>query len=308
MSARDLVVIGGSAGSTEVAKEVVQSFPADLPAAVFIVIHSLPRARNLMADVFSRIGRLPAVEPEEGDRLLPGRIYVPPPDRHLVIASGHLHVSRGPREGLHRPSINVTFRSAAAEYGARVIGVLLSGMLDDGAGGLWDIAKHGGTTIVQDPDEAEYPSMPISALSDVPIDFRAQSNKIGPLINRLVLGTEVMDPKVTYSPEEEEKFSGFTCPECHGPLYSKNNGPPEFRCRVGHAFSLQNLIAEHTSVEERKLYEALVALEEGADLAERARHRGNGDSGALAREAGQLRQHAAAIRKLIEDRRITPLN
>ena len=300
---RDIVVIGGSAGALEAVKSITTSLPADLRASIFVIFHTPPRERNLLADVLNT-GQLAACQAVEGEAITAGRIYVPPPDRHLMIANEHLHITRGPKEGLHRPSINMTFRSAAKSYDSRVIGVLLSGMLDDGASGLWEIARLGGVTIVQDPDQAPFPSMPLNALRDVPIDYRVRAEEIGPLIQCLVAGERVSKAVNRAQPRSsEEKFSGFTCPECHGPLWESRGGPLEFYCRVGHVFPLKTLIDEHTSTQERRLYEAIVALEEGAALSELALpHMEPERREGLQREAVQLRQHAAAIRKMLEER------
>ncbi|WP_263416596.1 chemotaxis protein CheB [Terriglobus albidus] len=299
-----IIVIGGSAGSVGAVVEIVRALPRELNAAVFIVLHSMPRERNHMPEILTARGQLPAQQTSEGARIKAGEIYVVPPDRHLVIAEGHVHISRGPKEGLNRPSINVTFRSAAVTYGERVIGVLLSGMLDDGAAGIWEIANRGGITIVQDPEDAQYPSMPLNALRDAPVDYRLTAAEIGPLLPNLVNGT--VKPTQRRLPEDEggRIFTGFTCPECRGPLYqSAKPGPVEFECRVGHVISLKTLVEEETSTQEKTLYQAIVALQEGADLAEYAATRMTDvDVEALRREAEQLRKHADTIRSMIEER------
>ena len=304
-----IVAIGGSAGGLEAAITIVQGLAENLEAAVFLVIHSGPREHTSLGEILSRNGRLPAKQAIEDEPIVPGRIYLASPDRHLVIARGHLHLPRGPKEGLHRPSINVTFRSAAESYGSCVIGVVLSGMLDDGAAGLWEIAKRGGVTIVQDPEEAVYSSMPLTALREAPINYKRPAGEIAPLVNQLVLGGEVV-PARNLKPEESvERYSGFSCPECHGPLFLRSGGPVEFRCRVGHAFSLKDLMDDHTSVQERRLYEAILALEEGAGLAEFAVADAKPENReALRKEADQLRAHAAAIRSMIEERSVSALD
>ncbi len=307
MPKRDIIAIGGSAGCLEGLKQIVRAMPADLPAAVFVVIHMAPRGENFLPHILNSQGGMPCAEAREGDRIEPGKIYVASPDRHLLIGTDHLHLTRGPKEGLHRPSINITFRSAAAAYGNRVIGVLLSGMLDDGASGMWEISRREGITIIQDPSEAEFPSMPLNALQDAAIQFITPVCEIGGLITRLVNGEEMPNIDVRQKLGKREKhFSGFTCPECRGPLYVSEPGPVEFRCRVGHILSLKTLLDEHTSTQERKLYEAILALEEGAELAEYTAARMNGNHKEdLKGEAAQLRRHAGEIRKLVEER-LTP--
>jgi two-component system chemotaxis response regulator CheB len=298
---RDIVVIGGSAGSLDALNQIVQRLPADLPAAIFVVVHLSARSSNYIPDILQRRTAMKVAQAAEGERIERSTIHVAPPDRHLLISSDHIHLSRGPKEGLQRPSINVTFRSAAATCGERVIGVLLSGMLDDGASGLSEIARGKGITIIQDPAEAQYPSMPMNALTDGVVHHKLKVAEIARLLVRLV-GEEVSPGLGGGEERQMTRFSGFTCPECRGPLYESGE-PPEFRCRVGHVLSLRTLFEEHTSTQERKLYEAMVALEEGADLAERLAtiEAGNG-GGEFIKEANQLRRGAEVIRKLVEGR------
>lgn len=304
MPRRDVVVMGGSAGSFEGLRTIVSSLPGDLRAAVFVVIHLLPRAASHLDQILGGCSALPVVRACEGMAIEAGKIYVAVPDRHLVVAADHIHVTRSPKEGLHRPSINVTFRSAAATHQDRVIGVLLSGMLDDGASGLWDIARHGGATIVQDLEEAPFPSMPQSAVQDAPVNYRLRASQISSVVAELAAGVEVsaMPHVKNFNENAPTEFSGFTCPECRGPLYKHRDEPMEFKCRVGHIFPLKTLLDEATSTQERKLYEAIVALEEGADMAELAAETEGVGNGNLQKEAKQLRAHATAIRKLIEER------
>jgi two-component system chemotaxis response regulator CheB len=305
----DLILIGGSAGSIGVLKTVIAAMPKNLAAAVCVIVHVTPRGRSTLPQLLNSSGALPAAHATDRARLERGRIYVAPPDQHLMIGDGHIHLTRGPKEGLHRPSINISFRSAAEAHGQRVVGVLLSGMLDDGASGLWEITRRGGVALIQDPDEAEFPSMPLNALMDAPVHFKLRSDHIAPILERLVQGEEIPNLLSSGKVVEQERFSGFTCPECRGPLFQKSLAPllEEFRCRVGHAFSPRILLAEHTSVQERKLYEAIVALEEGADLAEHLATTSQPvQRDQLLIEAAQLRQHAAGIRKMIEERVVAP--
>jgi two-component system chemotaxis response regulator CheB len=305
MATRDIVVIGGSAGSIEAIQQILRGLPAELPAAVFVIVHLSPTVRSYMAHILARGTGMVVSEAVDGDRIEHGRVYVAQPDRHLLIANDHIHLTRGPKEGLHRPSINVTFRSAAMTYGPRVIGIVLSGLLDDGAAGLWEIAAEGGTTIVQDPEEAPFPSMPLNAIEDAKVDFRLKAAEIGKVVTELVNGkAEPPKGKAKGGQSAQVQFMGFTCPECRGPLYTQETGGPvEFRCRVGHVLSLKTLLDEESSMQERKLYEAIVALEEGADLADFASGKvSDQEADRLRREAKQLREYSAAIRQMIENR------
>jgi two-component system, chemotaxis family, protein-glutamate methylesterase/glutaminase len=302
----DIIAIGGSAGSHTGLKNVVRQLPPSLPAAVLVVVHLMPRAASVLPDLLNKLHTLPAKHAEDGDRINKGRIYVAPPDRHMIVAENHIHLSHGPKEGLHRPSINVTFRSAAKVYRDRVVGVLLSGMLDDGASGLWDIAAWNGVTVIQNPEEAPFPSMPLSAQKDVPIDYTLDTQDIAALLVKLATGGAFppMEERPKGFPSLTDRFTGFTCPECRGPLYEHRLQPEEFRCRVGHVFPLDTLLNEQSSTQERKLYEALVSLEEGADLANYMAIRRKGDTrDQLIAESRQLREHAATLREILEERR-----
>lgn len=166
----DIISIGGSAGSTAPLVQLVQGFPPDLPAAVFIAVHCSPHFPSLLPEILQHSGSLPAVHPEDGAPIEPGRIYVAPPDRHLLVKRGYMRVVFGPKENRFRPAIDPLFRSAAQAYGKRVVGLLLSGLLYDGTQGLIEIKEQGGVVIVQDPKEAAVPCMPQSAIKHVAVD------------------------------------------------------------------------------------------------------------------------------------------
>src|SRR3954451_21393511 len=165
LAARDIIMIGTSAGGIEPLKQIVSNLPADLPASIFVVVHLPPWHRSALPSVLSRCGRLPASHPTSGELIRPGHIYVAQPDFHLLLdEENKIQLWRGPKENRHRPAINASFRSAAVNYRDRVIGVILSGMLDDGATGLWWIKHYGGVAVVQDPVQTQFPDMPCAAL------------------------------------------------------------------------------------------------------------------------------------------------
>jgi two-component system chemotaxis response regulator CheB len=252
----------------------------------------------MLARLLSRAGPLPAIHPEDGELIRKGHIYVAPPDRHMIVERGHLRVIQGPRENRNRPAIDPTFRSAALTYGPRVVGVVLTGLLDDGTSGLMVIHKHGGIAVVEDPKTAMFPSMPKSALERVPGARIASLENMSALIEELVEskgevaeGSEAAkDPTATFETRiaeldmaeiENEMRAGepsqFACPECGGVLWEINqSGLLRFRCRVGHAFTARNLRVEHRQAVEAALWAGLRALEESASLyhrmAERARN------------------------------------
>jgi two-component system chemotaxis response regulator CheB len=284
MAKQDIVVIGASAGGMEALQTLVGRFPAELLASVFVVWHLSPGAKSILPSVLSKAGPLRAAHPEDGDRIEPGRIYVAPNDHHMLLEKGYIRVARGPKENRFRPAIDPLFRSAAYIYGPRVIGVILTGALDDGTAGLWTIKLRGGTAIVQDPSEALIRSMPLSALDNVSVDHRLPAAEIGDLIARLA--REEAPARVGVNPEEDEKtrhevriakerealeedlmrfgeLSPFTCPECHGVLTMLREGKiVRFRCHTGHAFSSDTLLTSNSEELEARLWDAVRASDE----------------------------------------------
>jgi two-component system chemotaxis response regulator CheB len=288
---RDIVVIGASAGGVEALSETVAGLPADLDAAVFVVLHLPAQSPSLLPMVLQRRTSLPTLSPSDGEPIRPRHIYVCPPDRHLLLRSGAVQLTRGAKENGHRPAVDTLFRSAAHTFGARVVGVVLSGAMDDGALGLRAIASHGGMPIVQDPEDAAFPGMPVSALQAVPEATVAPDREIGGMIaaacnpSALVEAMPAMeeDREMREDQSMEVGRNGdptvFTCPECHGTLFV--NGEDDlvrFRCRVGHGFSSESLLAGESEALEAALWTALRALEERNDLlrrmCERARRQG----------------------------------
>src|SRR4051812_13953252 len=160
MAKKDIIVIGASAGGVEALSRLVHSLPADLPAAVFVTVHFPRTSQSVLPRILSRAGSLPAVHPKDGEPIRRGTIYVAPPDQHLLLVNGAVRLVRGPTENGNRPAIDPMFRSAAVAYGDRVIGVVLSGNLDDGTAGLMSITRRGGVGVAQDPEDALFSSMP----------------------------------------------------------------------------------------------------------------------------------------------------
>lgn len=185
MSARDIIVIGGSAGGVEALVQLAAQLPAHLPAAAFVVLHRLAQSSGELPGLLTRSGQLPALYPTDGERIARGRMYVAPPGAHLLVQRGQVRLQTSPREQSHRPAINPLFRSAAAAYGCRVAGVILTGTLDDGTAGLWEIKKRGGVAILQDPKEARFPAMPQHALENVEVDYCLPLAQIAPLLTEL---------------------------------------------------------------------------------------------------------------------------
>jgi len=265
MPARDIIVIGGSAGGFEATQVLVSALPADLPAAIFVTLHQAPMAKGLLPEILNRAGPLPAVHGEDGMHVEPGRIYVAPPDYHLVIQNGFMQLSHGPKENLARPGINVMFRSAATAYGERVAGVLLTGLLDDGAAGLWEIQQRHGATIVQDPEEATFRAMPDSAIRGLNVQYIMRLREIAPLLVRLSMESPAQNRQ--QQPEPVIEPAGQACPECGGAMTRAHMGQLlEFRCHTGHRLGLKSLIAQKSTVVEQSLGAALSQSEELVSL------------------------------------------
>jgi two-component system, chemotaxis family, protein-glutamate methylesterase/glutaminase len=324
----DIIVIGASAGGVEALITVVSSLPKDLPASVFIVLHVSAQSPSILPEILNRRARMEARHPKDGDKIRMGRIYVAPSDHHLTVEEGYVRVVRGPRENRYRPAIDPLFRSAARVYGPRVVGVILTGALDDGTAGMVAIKSRGGISIVQDPEEALYPGMPRSAIENAKIDYIMSLDEIGPLLVRLAHepaeeeGAYPVPEKMDYEAKVAEmaatsteemnrlgKPAVYACPECHGTLWELRDGNmTRFRCRVGHAYSPESLMAEHSESVESALWAALRALEEKASLARQmatSAHYRNHDSIAnrFARNAETIDRHAGTLREVLQSNR-----
>src|SRR3954447_4142288 len=284
MECRSVIVVGGSAGAVDPLQELVSGLPRELSAAVCVVLH-LGNRQSLLPKVLSRLGSLSASWASDGDPLQPGRIFVAPPDHHLLVMPGHLRISHGPRENGTRPAVDPLFRSAAEAYGPAVIGVILSGMLGDGTAGFSAIKRQGGTTVVQDPKDARYPSMPRSALANVSVDHCLPASAMAGLLARLVesrtpaatpVSLRLVQPQtVKEGTEVEGDYQlgdpvALTCPECGGALKeSKMDSLPYYTCHIGHRYAGPDMDAAQFQMMEQALGIALRALNERAALCRR---------------------------------------
>jgi two-component system chemotaxis response regulator CheB len=284
MQPREIVVVGASAGGVEALTELARDLPADLPAAVFVVLHLPPDARSHLPEILDRAGPLPCSHAVDGAPIRAGQIYVAPPNRHLLLEGDRMRLSIGPRINNVRPSIDVLFRSAARVFDGRTIGIILSGTLNDGTLGLDAIQTRGGAVVIQDPNEARFSGMPRNALERVKPDYVLPVAEIAPLLTKLTRrggdhpstpggnGTVTPDPIPTapsdaVSPAPHEKrgnaASGFTCPNCHGSVWEIDDGGlPRIECRVGHAFSVDAFLGEQAIALEDAIWSAINALEE----------------------------------------------
>jgi two-component system chemotaxis response regulator CheB len=289
---RDLVVVGASAGGVDALQELVHGLPPEFPAALLIVLHVPSTGTSVLPQILGRRGPLAAAFARDGDVPARGAIYVAPADHHLLVRDGRIRLTQGPRENGHRPAIDPLFRSAAREAGPRCIGVVLSGLLDDGAPGLRFIHDHGGATVVQDPDDAQFPSMPQAALAltraDRVVPAAAMGAALCELIDeplaadageavretdgRSVDGTdrqdrvEIDDPSLVRDLLEGPP-SALTCPECGGTLWEQDDRRGvRFACHVGHTYTLATLLEEQGRELEGTLWAAVRSLEERADV------------------------------------------
>jgi len=315
--ARDIVVVGASAGGVEVLQRVVRTLPAKFPGAIFITLHFPEHGTSVLPRILSRAGSLSAIHAADGDSIVPGRIYIAPPDYHLLLTPRAIRLVRGPQENGNRPAIDPMFRSAAMAFGPRVIGVVLTGALDDGVAGLAAIKRRGGLAVAQDPEEALFPSMPRSAIEHVAIDRVAPVAQIGHAILELIdVPIPDLDPAVSHDDvaeneyavadlgviEQPEKHPGtvspYSCPDCGGVLWEVRDGEfVRFRCRVGHGWTSDALLSQQSETLDDALWVAFRALEENAALSRQiaARHRARGANRLAQRlEEQALATHARA--------------
>jgi two-component system, chemotaxis family, protein-glutamate methylesterase/glutaminase len=306
MQGRDIIVVGGSAGALEGVLAITSSLGADVAVCILIVIHSSENSPGVLADLIRMSGPLPARMARDHEVLRKGQIYVAPPNRHMLVKGSRVITTNGPKENNFRPAIDPLFRTAARTHGARVVGVILSGMLDDGVHGLSLIKHHGGVAVVQNPNEALVDSMPTNAIRSVEVDYVLGVSQIGPLITKL--GETLVSPRPRRKRARKEREpdiaeSGsrsilldkmdqmgaktpFTCPECGGALWASQDGRMTlYRCHVGHGFTERALSAGQAGSVELHLWGSIRALEEHAEIHRR-----------MATRKGLSRQRARDLR------------
>jgi two-component system, chemotaxis family, protein-glutamate methylesterase/glutaminase len=281
---RDIVVIGASTGGVAALMELVQSLPADFPAPLFVVLHVPADSPSVLPQLLASVAALPVRQAQNGEVVEAGVVYVARSDHHLLLEGNRVLVTRGPKENRFRPSIDALFRSAAYTYGPRVIGVVLTGYLDDGTSGLWSVQRMGGVAVVQDPQDAEQPSMPTNALEYVAADYVVPLAQVGPLLVRLTgehapaktrlpaAELDLLKIELTIAKQgggfelgiiDKGHLTPFTCPDCHGALTQLIEGKLiRYRCHTGHAYTVSALLSEVTESVESMLYQAMRGLEE----------------------------------------------
>jgi two-component system, chemotaxis family, protein-glutamate methylesterase/glutaminase len=274
------VVIGTSAGGIRALEEIMMQLTAEMDAAFFVVLHL---SRKGVGDVlFQRLQHRCNINCKiatNDEPIKKGTVYLAPPDNHLILDKGKVLLGKGAPENRWRPSINNLFRSAAANYNSRVIGIILTGLLDDGTSGMASIKRSGGITIVQNPNEADYPDMPISVLENMDVDYVESLSRMGELLTEIIAATNPepvqvpfdviqeadMDKRVSTRVEDLTVFerSEFNCPDCGGGLWiTQKEHPTHMRCHVGHSFTERELMTRQAEVMENTFWAALRMMEE----------------------------------------------
>jgi two-component system chemotaxis response regulator CheB len=285
-SGQRIIVMGASSGGFEALKTIVKNLPPDFNTPIFIAWHMSPDIHGIMPQVLNRVNKIYAAQANDNEPIKPNRIYVARPDHHLLIRDHKMRITHGPKENRFRPAIDPLFRSAAYAYGNRVIGVILSGALDDGTAGLWTVKHYGGVAVVQDPADAEVSSMPQNAMREVKVDYAVKVSEMADLLVRLsnepvienapVMKDEQTKKEIEIAAEETAMKNGvlefgeltpFACPECHGVLSRlRNDNIARYRCHTGHAYSADALMTSITERIEDSLYNAIRGMDESVML------------------------------------------
>jgi two-component system, chemotaxis family, protein-glutamate methylesterase/glutaminase len=294
MQKRNIIVIGASAGGVLALSDFFRNLPRDMEAYYFVVLHISPFSPSILPQILSRVDHMKAIHPKDGEAMQPNKIYIAPPDHHLLLdKKERIIVRKGPKENRFRPSVDALFRSAAYSFGARVIGIVLSGMLDDGTSGLWTVKRLGGVAIIQDPNEAEFPSMPENVLEYVEVDHVLPVTEMGNVLSQLTKDTIADNPPDLSELEEERlrmevhiarqdnafemrvlekgEATHLVCPECSGSLVRINEGKIiRYRCHTGHGYSDNALLASVTKGIEENLWRSVRGLEEAIIILEQS--------------------------------------
>jgi two-component system chemotaxis response regulator CheB len=326
LAKKDIIAIGGSSGSHSVLKRIVADLPGDLPASVFIATHVPSESSGYLADALSHVTELKVVAATDGQPIEKGCIYVAVPDRHLLVIDGTVRLGDGPRENMTRPAIDPLFRSAALSYGSRAVGVVLSGLLNDGASGLWAIKSVGGTAVVQNPLDAQADQMPLAALEVVAADAVAPADRLAGLLAEIA----TQDAGKTKAPPPalplEVRIAGgarlgsealrqiadpspITCPDCQGVLSEvRGEEPLRYRCQTGHAQTAEVLAGRSEQVDQAMRI-ALRVMEERLSLvvrmAEDARRTGRDAVADLYQSRAEEYGHYASV---LRDASIAAMN
>ncbi|MBV8801823.1 MAG: chemotaxis protein CheB [Gammaproteobacteria bacterium] len=321
-----IIVIGASSGGIEPLKSILSKLPGDINASIFIVLHVGPQKKSLLANILSKDSELPITTAENNMIIKKNHVYIAPPNKHMILKKDKIELTNGPRINFVRPSIDVLFTSAARCYKSRVIGILLSGLLDDGTAGFMDIKTAGGITIAQDPRDAMQAEMPKNAIQNSKVDFIKPANDISDLLKTQTTKQLKMPPKIkakdklesiieessheiTQTQEDElnqiGKASVFTCPECNGTLWEIDDKHKlRYRCRIGHAYNINSLMSTQDTFLENTLWAGVRALEESASLSNRIfkqlkLHKNMHAANFYNQKEKEANKHAIELRKMI---------
>lgn len=319
-----IIVIGASAGGVQALRKFVNELPADFAAPVFIVQHIPANVESFLPLILESAGKLKAVHPKDGDKIENGVIYIAPPDHHMLIDREKIMIKRGPKENNFRPSVDALMRSAAYNFGPAVIGIVLTGMLFDGTSGLWSVKRLGGMTIIQNPDEAEFPDMPKNVLEYVDVDYQTSLSDLASLINELIrqpvayanipngIQKEQMKKEIDIAAAQKAFEKGatemgncslLTCPDCGGGMVEiKEGNIIRYRCHTGHAYIDMALLKESVENTEMKLWQALRCMEETIMLLEQlntAREGNAKEQLKLEKEIDDIRERAQNLHHVI---------
>lgn len=322
MAVHRIIAIGGSAGSVRVIREICAALPADFPAAILVAVHIGSGRQNLLADILDSDGPLAVATARDGVILQAGQIYVAPSDHHLLLDGQVIRLGRGPRENMARPAIDPLFRSIGLSAGSGAIGVLLSGMLNDGASGLADLKRCGGITVVQSPLDSVEGEMPRSALLASDVDYRAPSRDLADLLVRLVdeEAGPTPDPSASISlevaiamgrPSDTPTLSeiadpvALNCPGCGGTLSQIRRTPLRFRCQVGHGYTAEALAEQQEGSVDEAMRIAMRVIGERAVLMEKmagdANSAGRTAAGSVfAERAAEYRNSAVVLMEAVQ--------
>ena len=321
-----IVVIGASAGGLNALSEMVQHLEKGLDAAYCIVLHlSRKGIGDFVVHTLKKVNSLPCSLAKDGDAIERDHIYVARPNQHMLVKEDKFMLGAGPEENRWRPSIDVLFRSAAVAYSSHAIGIILSGLLDDGTSGMWAIKRSGGKCIVQDPDEAEYPDMPVSVINNMEVDHVVTLVEIGPMIAEIIQHTKTDKKGAPEDVISESKIaettavgiddvsklnvdqSIFACPDCGGGLWNvKNDVIKRYRCHIGHAYTERDLILKQAEAAGSTLWVALRMMEERKHLLRKLEVDSNkkGYKSIAANNVekqGELKRHIDKLKEILYD-------
>jgi two-component system chemotaxis response regulator CheB len=308
----DIVVIAASGGGVEALVTLMSGLSSDLQASLFITLHIPPKPESQLPLILHRQGLDCVIRPRDHEHIRPGCAYIAPPDHHLLVERGHVALSHDAKENGHRPAADPMFRSAAEAYGPRVVGVILSGALDDGTAGLQRIKERGGIAVVQDPNEAMFSGMPRSAVQNVSVDHVVRIVEMAKLLKKLVLlpASPRSSPRVRHNGAKtqsnpQQSSAVLICPDCGGPLSENQEGrASHFVCRTGHAYSIESLLEEDGENLERALWISLRTLQDKSmleqKLANQARNAGQNEVARyFNKKARATVRQSAPIRELL---------